>query len=54
MRPKITKEELQEAYELWLKGVSFVNLGLIYKVHEETINRYIRRLELYGIDSLYQ
>lgn len=49
-KPKLSIDEMGEAYELRIKGVSYENLGMIFGVSSRTIKKYIRQAEQFGFD----
>jgi hypothetical protein len=46
---KITKKELSEAAKLRDKGVDVWSLAKIYNVHYDTMRKYLRHYDLYGV-----
>lgn len=46
---KITAEQMQEAVDLREKGVDVWSLAKIYDVHYDTMRRYLRHYDLYGV-----
>jgi len=46
---KITKKELAEAVKLRDKGVDIWSLAKIYNVHYDTMRKYLRHHDLYGV-----
>lgn len=49
-RPKLSIDEMGEAYELRNKGVSYENLAIIFGVSVRTIKKYLRQAEQFGFD----
>lgn len=48
--PKLSIEQMGEAYELRNKGVSYDNLAIIFGVSARTIKKYLNQVELFGFD----
>ena len=48
--PKLSIDEMGEAYELRAKGVSYENLAIIFGVSVRTIKKYLRQVEHFGFD----
>lgn len=46
--PKLTKEEMAEAFELRERGVYLTNLATVYGVSENTLRRYFLHAEQVG------
>jgi len=46
---KITKKEMKEALRLRNNGVDTWSLAQIYEVHYDTMRKYLRQYELYGV-----
>lgn len=46
--PKLSIDEIGEAMELRVKGVSWDNLAGVFGVHVKTLKKYIRHAEEYG------
>ena len=46
---KITPDELKEARDLYEKGVDIWSLSEAFGVHYDTMRRYLRHFDLYGV-----
>ena len=46
---KLTKKDLKEAIKLRNEGVDTWSLSQIYSVHYDTMRRYLRQYDLYGV-----
>lgn len=46
--PKLTIEEMAEVFELRDKGVSWVNLSMIFNISDTTIKKYYRNAQRFG------
>lgn len=46
---KIDKKQLEEAARLYGQGVDIWSLSQIYGVHYDTMRRYLRHYDLYGV-----